>query len=234
MKKQTEFELRKISGGVFDKSTLMTLYKLSRKGSLGEIRSIVSTGKEANVYHGISDDKDIAVKIYAIETSDFKTMGRYILGDRRFGEWKNRRQLIFNWAKKEFKNLKRAYPDVKCPMPIDVENNVLVMEFIGDDGIPAPRMKDFPPKRPRKYFKLIVEYIQKMYSFGIVHGDLSEYNILNWNEPVIIDFSMGVLREHPLAEELLVRDIRNICNYFRNFGINSNHEKILESVKNAR
>ncbi|RLI92599.1 MAG: serine protein kinase RIO [Candidatus Altiarchaeales archaeon] len=231
MKRQTEFELRKISSRVFDKSTLMTLYTLARRNSINEIVSIVSTGKEANVYYGIGGNEEVAIKIYAIETSDFKTMDKYIRGDIRFGEWKNRRQLIFNWAKKEFKNLSRIYKKVKCPRPIDVENNVLVMEFIGEGGIPAPRMKDLPPDDPEKYFNLILRYIHEMYSLGIVHGDLSEYNILNWNEPVIIDLSMGVLKSHPLADELLMRDITRICNYFKKFGIESNALEIFNSVK---
>ena len=231
MVKQTEFELRKISEGVFDKSALMTLYKLTRRGCLDEIKSIISTGKESNVYHGFLGEREIAIKIYLIETSDFKTMEKYIRGDKRFSGWKNRRQLIFNWAKKEFRNLSRVYKTVKCPEPICVEKNVLVMSFIGEDGIPAPKLKDLPAENPEKFFKRITHYIRELYRKGIVHGDLSEYNILNWNEPVLIDFSMGILLDHPLADELLKRDITNVSNYFRKFGIEKNKEEILDFVK---
>jgi len=231
MIKQTEFELRKISEGVFDKSTLMTLYRLSRKGCIDEIKSIVSTGKESNVYHGFLKGREIAIKIYRVETSDFKKMEQYISGDRRFSGWKNRRQLIYNWAKKEFKNLGRIYKKVKCPEPICVENNVLVMSFIGENGIPAPKLKDLPAENPEKFFKKITHYIRTMYHKGLVHGDLSEYNILNWDEPVLIDFSMGVLLDHPLADELLKRDVTNVSNYFRKFGVEKNEEEILNFVK---
>lgn len=231
MIKQTEFELRKISEGVFDKSVLMTLYKLSRRGCLDEIKSIISTGKESNVYHGLLREKEIAIKIYSIETSDFKTMERYIRGDRRFSSWKNRRQLIFNWAKKEFDNLSRVYKTVRCPEPICVEKNVLVMGFVGEDGIPAPKLKDLPPENPEKFFNEIIHYIRSMYHKGLIHSDLSEYNILNWDEPVLIDFSMGVLLDHPLADELLRRDITNVLNYFKKFGIKKSEEEILNFVK---
>jgi RIO kinase 1 len=229
--KQTEFELRKISEGVFDKSTLMTLYKLSRKGCLDDIKGIISTGKESNVYHGILGEKEIAIKIYMIEASDFKTMERYIRGDNRFHGWKNRRQLIYNWAKKEFRNLSRVHGKVNCPKPIGFENNILVMSFIGEDGVPAPRLKDLPPENPEKFFKGITHYMREMYRDGMIHGDLSEYNILNHGKPVIIDFSMGILLDHPLAEELLDRDIVNVLNYFRKFGIEKTEKEILEFVK---
>jgi RIO kinase 1 len=231
MTRQSEFELRKVSEGVFDKSTLMALYRLSRRGCFDEIRSIVSTGKESNVYHGFLGGREVAVKIYLIETSDFKTMERYIKGDIRFHGWKNRRQLIYNWAKKEFKNLSRVYGRVKCPKPICVENNVLVMDFIGEKGVPAPKLKDLPAENPEKFFKKTTHYLREMYREGLIHGDLSEYNILNWNEPVLIDFSMGVLLDHPLAEELLERDVRNILDYFRKFGIEKNPEEVLDFVR---
>ncbi|MBN2013857.1 MAG: serine protein kinase RIO [Candidatus Altiarchaeota archaeon] len=231
MIKQTEYELRKISEGVFDRSTLMTLYDLSKKNLIRELKSIVATGKESNVYHGLLNREEIAVKIYLVETSDFKTMEKYLRGDRRFSSWKNHRHLIYNWAKKEFKNLSRLQSVVRCPKPIGVENNVLVMEFIGEDGIAAQRLKDSPPENPKRFFRKIKQYMKAMYKQGIIHGDLSEYNILNWGEPVIIDLSMGVLLDHPLAEELLRRDIRNVLNYFRKFGIEEDEEKVLDFVR---
>jgi RIO kinase 1 len=59
-----------------------------------------------------------------------------------------------------------------------------------------------------------------MYKAGVVHGDLSEYNILNWDEkPCIIDLSMGVLTDHPIANDLLERDVDRVLNYFRKMGV---------------
>ncbi len=227
----SEYELRKIFDGVFDKSTILALEKLNTKGFIDEIRSIVSTGKEANIYHGYLKDKEIAIKIYAIDTSSFKNMERYIIGDKRFDTWRNRRQLIYNWAQKEYKNLSRVYRDINCPQPYKAYRNVLVMDFIGKDGIPAPRMKDLPPEKPRKYFKTIKEYMKKMYERQLVHADLSEYNILNAGKPVIIDISTGVLLDHPKAEEFLQRDVRNICSYFRKHGVDSADHEVLREIK---
>lgn len=232
-KKQSEYELRKISQGVFDKSTLTTLYSLSNKGVLDELIGIVSTGKEANVYWGRRGEEEVAVKIYCIEASDFRSMDKYIKGDHRFAKWKNRRQLIYMWAQKEYSNLLRLYDKISCPKPITVEKNILIMSFIGKAGVPAPKLKDLPPLQPKQFLEKTLEYIKVMYKEGIIHGDLSEYNILNYNEePVLIDLSTGVLLDHPGADELLERDVRNIITYFKKLGIKDKTEKeAIEYIK---
>ena len=237
MKERRDRDERKISEGVFDRSTLMSLYKLTTKGNLDQLDGIIATGKESNVYYGLLKNREIAIKIYCIETSDFKVMEKYVKGDRRFHGWRNRRQLIYTWAKKEFSNLNMIYGKAggitRCPEPIAVHNNVLVMEFIGENTIAAPKLKNMPPENPKKYFNEIIKCIREIYSIGIVHGDLSEYNILNYNSPVFIDFSMGVLLDHPLADELLKRDIKNILNYFRKFGIEEDEGDVLNFVKST-
>ncbi len=222
---------RKISERVFDNATFFTLSKLARKGAFSEVKSLVSTGKEANVFHGIRDGESVALKIYAFETSDFRNMSKYIRGDPRFSSWKNKRQLVQLWAQKEFSNLSRIRKHVDCPEPIAVLNNVLVMQFIGEDGIPALRMKDKEPEDPKKYFNKIVRYTKKMYDDGIVHGDMSEYNVLDWGKPVLIDFSQGVVLEHPLAQEFIQRDVTNIVNYFQKLGVKADYAKVLKKVR---
>ncbi|OYT54864.1 MAG: serine/threonine protein kinase [Candidatus Altiarchaeales archaeon ex4484_2] len=232
MVKKSEYELRKIYAGVFDKSTLLSLERLMRGGYLEELESMISTGKEANVYHGCMGEKEIAVKIYAIDASSFKNMEKYILGDRRFKTWRNRRQLVYTWAQKEYKNLARVHGFIECPRPHQAYRNILVMDFIGRDNIPAPRLKDSPPKNPKEYFNKIVGYIRGMYERGLVHADLSEYNVLNTGEkPVIIDLSTGVLLDHPLADKFLKRDIYNICRYFRSEGVDCDEKEVLAEVK---
>ena len=231
MKKQTRFELRKISESVFDKSTLMTLYELAKDKKLDEMVGIVSSGKESNVYHGFLGKREIAIKIYAIEASEFKNMDYYIIGDRRFPAWRNRRHLIYLWAKKEFKNLMRVHEEISCPKPIAVEKNVLVMSFIGKGGVSAPKLKDSPPEKPKEFFDEIIGFLKAMYKKGFVHGDLSEYNILNAGRPVLIDFSQGVLKDHPYADELLQRDVKNLRHYFSGLGIDADEGEILSKIR---
>jgi len=224
-------EDRKVSEAVFDKESLMSLYTLAKKDAFTEMKSIISTGKEAAVYHGVGEEGEVAIKIYLVENSDFRHMSRYIRGDPRFDAWRNRRQLVYMWAQKEFKNLNRICDTIPCPKPIAVHNNVLVMQFLGKGGKAAPRLRDAAPKDPKKYYAKISQYIRDMYKMRLVHADLSEFNILDYKrKPYIIDISTGVLLDHPQAMEFLERDIGNIINYFQRLGVDADYHTLFKSV----
>jgi len=222
---EKDSEIYKIMASVFDQSTLLTLCKLVNRGVFEMIYGAVSTGKEANVF--CASDRDgnfLAVKIYRIATSDFKTMHKYLIADPRYVRIPHeRRRVIFAWASREFKNLQRAHEaGVRAPKPVDHEKNVLVMEFLGENGIPYPRMKDRAPDDPAKAFEMIVEDMRLLYQKArLVHADLSEYNILITPEPYMIDFSMGTDTESPMSESYLERDIVNIVKYFEKLGVKS-------------
>ncbi|MFH0863200.1 MAG: serine protein kinase RIO [Candidatus Altiarchaeota archaeon] len=226
-----EADERKISEAVFDKASIMSLYELVKKGAITELRSIVSTGKEASLFLGKKGKKDVAVKIFLMETTDFRNMTKYVTGDPRFGSWKNRRQLVHMWAQKEFKNLSRVQEAIRCPKPMAVEANILVMGFLGEGGKPAPRLKDTQLKDPQKYFDETVGYIRQMYKLRIVHADLSEYNILDYKgHPYIIDMATGVLLDHPSSMEFLQRDVRNVVNFFKKQGADADYDAVMKSV----
>ena len=161
-KRKKDNSERKTGNEIFDKITLETLYKLANQGYIDVLNGAISTGKEANVLTGITDDeKFVAVKIYRIATSDFKKMDYYLKGDPRFNvKTKNKRKIIYSWVTKEFKNLTRLYSaGVNVPEPITSSNNVLLIEFIGDDeGNPAQPVKNQPPQNPEEFFnKLLVQ-----------------------------------------------------------------------------
>ncbi len=232
---QKDKEKFKIFKEVFDESTMKTIYKLSSDGYIDYIIGPISTGKEANVFLGKNfDEKPIAIKVYRTETSSFNNMWRYIYGDPRFEKIKkSKRDIVFAWARKEIKNLEIAInAGVNAPEPIALRNNVLVMQFIGDDDTPAPSAKNMPPKNPKRWMEIILEYLKKMYEKGLVHGDISEYNILNFNEvPYLIDFGQGVIKGYPLADELLRKDIENILKWFKKLGINTpSFEKVYKEI----
>ncbi|MBS7287168.1 MAG: serine protein kinase RIO [Candidatus Freyarchaeota archaeon] len=217
-------ELFKTVEGVLDTSTVMVLYELENRGYFNKLLGVVSTGKEANVYWGVGDGGDVAVKVYRTATLDFKKIWVYIVGDPRFSRIKkSTRGMMFIWAEKEFKNLKLAYDaEVRVPEPIVQRKNVLVMEFIGEGGAPAPKIKDagLTTQELKEAFERVVDYIVKLYRKAeLVHSDLSEYNILWWKEPVIIDLSQAVMLSHPLSHEFLVRDLKNISAYFLREGV---------------
>jgi RIO kinase 1 len=210
---------------VFDQSTRMVLYHFLSKGVIDEVHGVVNAGKEARVYWGKNKEgKELAVKIYLTSSAEFlKGMRKYIEGDRRFKNVKHdTRSLIFAWAQKEFRNLEQAAgARVRVPKPIAVKNNVLVMEFIGKDGVSAPSMKEQTPRDPQKVYSLLLTYLERLYrKADLVHGDLSEYNIMMWKgKPVIFDVSQAVPTSHPMAEFLLRRDLENVSKFFSRLGV---------------
>ncbi|MHA1593603.1 MAG: serine protein kinase RIO [Candidatus Baldrarchaeia archaeon] len=215
----------KIRDSVFDRRTLMALFKVLKLGIVDSFYGVVSTGKEAHVYWAKDPQgRDLAVKIYRTATSEFKkSMWMYIDGDPRFAHVKKLMwPLIVEWAKKEFKNLQRACEaEVLVPRPIKVVKNVLVMEFIGEEGIPAPQIRQVTLEDPDSVFNTVLEFVKRLYQRAhLVHGDLSEYNILYWNDqPYFIDMAQSVLIKHPMAHHFLLRDLKNILRFFSSRGV---------------
>ncbi|WP_174591694.1 serine protein kinase RIO [Methanocella conradii] len=221
----------KAESGVFDAPTLKTLYTLASKGIIKAMGGVVSTGKEADVFHALGEDeRELAIKIYRITTSDFQKMQDYLIGDPRFeGIRGTKKDVVFAWTKKEHRNLERAMEvGVRVPRPVTSERNILVMEFIGKDEVPAPRLKDVRPEDPKGIYSKVAEYMRLLYQKArLVHGDLSEYNILLYEgEPIIIDMGQAVMLDHPMSSEFLARDIRNIVKYFKKMGVDCSEERL--------
>ncbi|MBI4738119.1 serine protein kinase RIO [Candidatus Woesearchaeota archaeon] len=229
----------KTYGNVFDQFTLRNLFKLSSQGHFDELESPISIGKEANIFTAKrEDDSRVIVKIYRLENCDFNRMYDYLKYDVRYTGLKSkRRDIIFAWAQREFRNLLKArQAGARVPLPITRLYNILVLEYLGDNGLipaPAPKLKDKIPKDLQAFLDTVIATIQKMYRQGIVHGDLSEFNILNFNEtPVIIDFSQGTTIESGNAHELLMRDIHNISRFFKKHGIATDETELIQWVMN--
>jgi RIO kinase 1 len=210
---------------VFDRSTLMVIYDFLNKGVIDEIHGVVKAGKESRVYWGKDKQgNELAVKIYLAVSAEFrKGMLKYIEGDPRFKSVRrDTRSLVFAWAQKEFRNLEQAtVAKVRVPKPIAVKKNVLIMEFIGKNGVSAPSMKEQLPKNPEKIYKTLLTYLKRLYCKAeLVHGDLSEYNVMIWKgRPIIFDVSQAVPLSHPLADFLLHRDLTNMNRFFSKLGV---------------
>lgn len=225
IKKIDQTKKRATVDSVFDERMYLQLSKLLKTGTLNRIEGIISAGKESNVYLAYGqNNEEYAIKIYKIDTNTSRWMRNYIVGDPRFKKVPNNvSKIIYLWASKEFKNLKRAHKaGLSVPVPIYIKNNVLIMEYIGFESIPAPKLKEIKtPKDPIKLLNEILYFIKNLYQkANLVHGDLSEFNILYHNQkPVVIDISQAVTIHHPKAEIYLVRDITNIFNYFEKIGV---------------
>jgi RIO kinase 1 len=223
----------KTYNSVFDQFTNRLLFKLSSQNHFDEMKSIVGPGKEAVVFKAIrKDESPVAVKIYRLETANFTKMYSYIRVDPRYQSLKNnQRQVIFAWTEREYRNLLKAREaGVRCPTPIVHNSNILVMEWIGDEE-PAPLLRHAEPEDVETFAKECFAMLEKFALAGMVHGDLSEYNILNHNdEPIFIDFSHSVLLKAPNSVELLERDIKNLAAYFRKLGVETDEKEFLKKI----
>lgn len=239
--KRKDSNTLKVTENVFDDATLKSLYTLSNKGIVQALGGSISTGKEANVFLGEGEKHDIAIKIYRISSSTFRSMEDYILGDPRFTNIRhNKRDIIFAWTKKEFRNLIRANEaGIRVPVPIITERNILIMEFMGENERPFPALKDVKLELEdgKQIFETIIDDMHKLYTkASLVHGDLSEYNILidtNDLTPIMIDMGQSVTLEHPRADIFLKRDIENILRYFKRFKIDETPESVYKRIKNT-
>ncbi|KAF9489384.1 RIO1-domain-containing protein [Pleurotus eryngii] len=214
---------------VLDPRTRIILFKMIGRGILQEINGCISTGKEANVYHALSPEAvHLAVKIFKTSILVFKDRDRYVAGEFRFRRGYNRhnpRKMVRLWAEKEMRNLKRlSMAGIRCPEPIEVRENVLVMRFLGDsEGWPSPRLKDAQLPEgalPGLYQELVLTTRQLYHQCKLVHADLSEYNILYHDSHLfIIDVSQSVEHDHPSAFDFLRSDITNIEEFFGRLGV---------------
>lgn len=238
-RREKDSELYKIANEVFDRTTKESLAHLHKRGKIGELRGVISTGKEANVFAGVDGEgRRIAVKVYRTYTTEFRRIWEYLAADPRIGYLpKDMRKLVFVWTRREFKNLQRAMKyAVRVPEPMAFRNNVLVMEFIGDET-PAPRLKDVERELELGDFEELYDFtmgvIERLWRRGdMVHGDLSEYNLLLHDGPVVIDWSQATVRRNRMSLELLRRDLGNVIAYFGKKGVSVDNpdEKFRELV----
>lgn len=225
---------RKTYDEVFDQRTLLTIFKMINDGIITKVDYPVSTGKEGNVFHATKGEKAVALKIYRVSNATFNNISKYILGDSRFkGLRGDRRKMICAWAMKEFKNLDRmAATGTRVPQPLAVKGNILVMGYLGDETTPAPMLKSVRLEDPEAFLEDVVDNMKCIQKAGLVHGDLSEYNILVWDgKTYVIDVGQAVPLDHPQAEEWFTRDVDNIARYFRHQGLKLTPRQLRDRVR---
>ncbi|KAG7354740.1 serine/threonine kinase [Nitzschia inconspicua] len=209
----------------------------------------VKQGKEAIVYHADKGEGslchgfDVAVKVFK-RIKEFRSRGEYVDGDPRYAGRPYRsmssREQVESWTEKEYRNLVRAHrAKIPVPTPLEYKQNVLFMRFMGNDGWPAPQIREIDLRKgSRKWdilYTQVMESIRRLHRDArLVHGDLSEYNILIAPVPqvdhpinpeegdvqtVLIDFGQSVDTRHPEAMELLERDILRVNEFFSKQGV---------------
>ncbi|KAK5111722.1 hypothetical protein LTR85_011767 [Meristemomyces frigidus] len=240
---------------VLDPRTKMILLQLLNRNTVSEINGVISTGKEANVYHAVTVPQEVegeaavkplhrAIKVYKTSILVFKDRDKYITGEFRFKQGYNKssnRAMVKVWAEKENRNLRRLYAaGIPCPEPVYLKAHVLVMGFIGSGkGWPAPRLRDVNftgtdstgeedvVGRWRDVYLTLLGYMRTMYQVcRLVHADLSEYNLLYHDSKLyVIDVSQSVEHDHPRSLEFLRMDIKNVSDFFRRKGVDTLAER---------
>ena len=236
-KRLTDADQFKVEQSVFDDATFAAIYKLVQDGHVTAFGGPISTGKEANVYEALGSDdgvdRDVAIKIYRINASNFQQMREYLEGDPRFeGIGSDKKKVVLAWTQKEFANLSRArQAGVRVPTPIAVERNVLVMELVGLVEDRARRLAEVDVENPETAYTVVREYMRRLHAAGLVHGDLSEYNmIIHDGELVVIDLGQAVTVHHPNADDFLRRDCRNVAAFFGRQGLDTDDAELYDFV----
>jgi len=196
-----------------------------------KINGCIARGKEAVIHHALGGNNkevkfgtDYAVKIYKTTKVEFRDREQYIEGEWRFRDYQvvknNPRKMIILWAEKELRNLKRLRAHgILCPEPILLRKHILVMSFIGKDGYPAPQLEkaNLTPESTEKMYWNCAKLMRRMYqNAGLVHADLSPYNLLVFGDNLyIIDLAQAVMTNNAHAPEFLRRDCYNMTKFFR-------------------
>ncbi|MCW4443765.1 serine protein kinase RIO [Vibrio splendidus] len=203
-------------------------------GLVDEVTSQLMSGKEASVYIVRCGDTIRCAKVYKeISQRSFKKAtayreGRKVRNSRRAramekGSGFGREQQEKVWQSAEVDALyKLAEAGVRVPVPYGCFDGVLLMELVtDDDGYVAPRLNDvvMPPEQAIEDHAVMMTYVVKMLCVGLIHGDLSEFNVLvDEYGPVIIDLPQAVdASANNNAEWMLARDINNIRDYYAQF-----------------
>lgn len=232
-----------------DPKTRVLLFKMVNGGILDSIHGVISTGKEAVILLGdggpgpedcdepLNVPKECAIKVFKTTLNEFKNRDKYIKDDYRFRDRfskQNPRKVIHMWAEKELHNLmKMSKHGIRVPEVVMLKKHVLVMSFIGHDGTPAPKIRDatLSQSDAEAAYADVLQTMKTLYNeCHLVHADLSEYNIL-WHDKECwyIDVSQAVEPNHPHGLEFLLRDCRNVSDFFgRRIDVKSPEELFTE------
>lgn len=217
-----------------DPRTRLLMYKMVSSGLLENINGCISTGKESVVFHangGSLEEQpvpsEVVLKVFKTTLNEFKNRDKYIKDDYRFKQRfskLNPRKVIRLWAEKEMHNLARMKKaEIPCPDVVVLRKHILVLSFIGEDHVPAPKLKDVrlsSEDMTIAYHQVLKMMVLLYKQCNLVHADLSEYNML-WHggQVWLIDVSQSVEPTHPHGLEFLFRDCRNVATFFRKAGV---------------
>ncbi len=211
--------------------SLYSLWRLVRSDKVSMLGKKMGEGKESIIFNCYSERYgECVLKFHKVGYSSFKKVKE----KRDYGTL-HFTVLMVRSAKNEFKALKKLYGYVSVPKPYDWEGNAVLMELIDAKELFRVRLEN-----PKDVLEMIIEDVKTMYSLGVIHGDLSQYNILVNPEGVwYIDFPQHIDlnevetdEERQVADEILRRDVENVINYFKKtYRIEKDINSVLKYIK---
>jgi RIO kinase 1 len=232
--RRKEGQQRKLLDEFFDHATLLSISRLINRKVILSVESPVSTGKEGGVFLARTAQGFAAVKVYRIGNTVFRHLPAYALEElRREASERNFARLIYAWTRREHTILSRLEAaHVRAPLPIAYFRNVLVMSFVGEGGISAPRLQQAAMSDPAPVYADLTAQLRRMaVEAHLVHGDLSPYNVLlDRGAPVLIDLGQAIDWAHPQARELLLRDAKNFARFFTRLGVATSTEEFFAAT----
>jgi RIO kinase 1 len=217
-------------------------------GSITDVLYVVRSGKEATVYccRGAAGDL-VAAKVYRpLERRNFHNDAIYQTGRDRVLSSRTKRALANKsrhgrdvqygtWIGAEFQTMRMLHQaGADVPEVFAQSNGAILMEYFGDEEAAAPMLNrvTLPREQADTFLRQVIDNITLWLSNHLVHGDLSPYNLLYWeNRIVAIDFPQAVdARINPSARSLLGRDLENVCGYFVKYGIRADAARIANAL----
>lgn len=214
---------RDVMDEVFDRPTLLAVSRMVSAGHFREVDYSVSTGKEANVFRVSGPAGHRALKVYRVSNSIFRQLPPWALAEihREVGGASFQR-MVFAWAHREYTSLERCHEArVPVPEPVAQLRNLLLMEFVGEEGLPAPPLVKAVVDDPAALRQEVAQASRTMVKeVKLVHGDLSPFNVLyHRHHAVLIDVGQVLRADHPQAREMLLRDATHFARYFTRLGV---------------
>lgn len=218
----------------FEGYDALALNAFVKRKSISAIGDEVGVGKESVIYEAIlppdlaiGEPVPVVIKFHREGRTSFKQIKRVRehLGDREHFSWVYAARLA---AQREYGIMATLYPKVSIPKPFDHNRHAIVMELAKGSLLSKTKLID-----PEWYLDEILKQVKITYSLGIIHADLSEYNIFASEEGVqLIDWPQYVTPEHPHADEILERDVSNILTHFyRKYGIKRDLDEAIREIK---
>jgi RIO kinase 2 len=195
---------------VFGGYDALALHALSERGIVAALGAFVGVGKESVIYRGLGLS-ELALKFHRVGQRSFHSAR----AKRGYLPQKGHIPWIFasaHSARREFEALTLLHPAVSVPLPVTRNRNLVVMGWVAGTNLHRCTVEE-----PAGVLREVLDQVARAYRCGVIHGDLSEFNLMVGEEGgvTLIDWPQWVETTHPNASEYLRNDLGNILAYFR-------------------